>query len=110
MNILDGSLHSMVLKGDKPYMLKVVSAAAAVCIVFAIIKSRHIVKYLFFSAIEGLTALFAVNFIGEFIGVGIRFNWFSLAAGVIGGIPGIIYLLVCDILAAALSSLPHIFS
>ena len=83
-------------------MFRIVCVIAAVLLLFVMLKSRHIVKALLISAVSGLAALFAVNFIGNFIGVHIPFNWFSALSGVLGGVPGMIFLLVCEILTVTL--------
>lgn len=79
-------------------MFRIVCVIAAVLLLFVMLKSRHFVKAVLFSVVSGLAALFAVNFVGNFIGVHIPLNWFSALAGVLGGVPGIIFLLVCEIL------------
>lgn len=83
-------------------MLRIVCVIAAVLLVFVMLKSRHFIKAVLFSAVSGLAALFAVNFIGNFISVHVPFNWFSALSGVLGGVPGIIFLLVCEILTVVL--------
>ena len=79
-------------------MFKLVSGVSAAVIILTMIKSKHFIKALLFSGVQGMTALFAVNFIGDFISVHIPMNAFSLSAGVIGGLPGVIYLLICEII------------
>lgn len=79
-------------------MFQLVSAVSAVIILFSMIKSHHFIKAILLSCIQGMAALFAVNFIGDFISVHIPMNVFSLSAGAIGGLPGVIYLLVCEII------------
>ncbi len=77
----------------------IMSVCCAV-ILFAMYKTHRFFRSLFLSALQGTVSLFAVNFIGEFIGVHIAFNWFSLLAGAVGGLPGIIFLLISDIMCA----------
>lgn len=79
-------------------MLKIVTAAAGMVILFAMIKSKHIVKSLLLSSLQGLAALFAVNLVGEFIGIRLAVNWFSLAVSAVGGLPGVIFMLLCRII------------
>ena len=83
-------------------MFRIVCVIAAVLLLFVMLKSRHFVKAVLLSAVSGLAALFAVNFIGNFIGVHIPFNWFSALSGALGGVPGMIFLLVCEILTVTL--------
>lgn len=79
-------------------MFKVIIAVSALVIIFAMIKTHHVVKALLFSAIHGLAALFAVNLIGNFIGVHIPINFFSLAVLAAGGVHGAVFLLISEIL------------
>lgn len=77
------------------YFILVISA---IIILISMLRSHHFVKSMFLSVFQGITAMFAVNFIGEMINVHIPMNWFSLSIGTIGGLPGIIFLLINDIL------------
>ena len=81
-------------------MFVFVMAVCALVIFFAMLKTKHFVKCVLLSAFQGLIALFAVNFVGEFINVHLSVNWFSLGIGAVGGLPGVIYLLICDIMCA----------
>lgn len=71
-----------------------------VVIISALFSSKHFIKSFLLSALQGLSALFAVNFIGDFIGVHLALNWFSAAVSAAGGLPGVIFLLISDILLA----------
>ena len=66
-------------------------------ILFSMIKSGSFFKSLLLSAIQGITAVFAVNLIGEFIGVHIAVNAFSGLVSAVAGLPGVIFLLVSNI-------------
>lgn len=68
-------------------------------ILVAMLRTHHFVKSFVLSALQGLTALFAVNFIGDFINVHLPFNWFSAVVGAVGGLPGIIFLLINSIVS-----------
>ena len=61
-------------------------------------KTRHFFKALILSVLQGGAALFAVNFIGSFIDVHIPLNWFSMAVSGAGGLPGVILLLVSEVI------------
>ena len=70
----------------------IICTAAVLCTVIllaAMKKSGHFFSALFLSAIEGITALFAVNAAGAFTGVTLCVNRLTLASGVIFGVPGI---------------------
>lgn len=79
-------------------MFYFVLVISAIIILISMLRTQHFIKSFFLSAFQGLTAMFAVNFIGEMISVHIPMNWFSLSVGAIGGLPGIIYLLINDII------------
>ena len=68
-------------------------------IIISIIKSHHFFGSLFLSALQGIIALFAVNFAGGFIALHLNVNVFSLLVSAFGGLPGVIFLVVNDIVA-----------
>ena len=80
-------------------MFEFVLIISAIIIVFSMIKSHHFFKVLFLSAFQGIIAVFAVNFIGDIINVHIMVNWFSIAVSAAGGLPGVIFLLVNDMIS-----------
>ena len=57
-------------------------------------KSGHFIKSLFLSAIQGITAVAAVNLAGLITGVSIGVNVFNLIFACLAGIPGVILILV----------------
>ncbi len=77
-----------------------IMSLCGVAILITMYKTHKFFRSLFLSALQGTVALFAVNFIGEFIGLHIALNSFSLLVGTLGGLPGIIFLLVSDIMCA----------
>ena len=79
-------------------MFNLILVISGIAILVSMLRSHHFVKSLFLSAFQGITALFAVNFIGEMISVHISMNWFSLTIGAVGGLPGIILLLINDVI------------
>ena len=83
-------------------MLKVIAVFSFIIIFIVMIKSHHVAKAVIFSLLQGLTALFAVNFIGGFIGVHIPVNLFSLGTAAIGGVSGSIFLLITEIIILCL--------
>ena len=80
-------------------MFEIVLVISAVVIIITLIGSQHFFKSLFLSAFQGIIALFAVNFIGDIINIHLMLNWYSLGVSMIGGLPGVIFLLVNDIVA-----------
>lgn len=81
---------------DKIFILML--AAAGAIIVVGLIKSGHFIKLLLLNALSGTAALFAVRFIGEIIGTNLPLNVFTFSVGAVGGTPGVIYLLLMDVL------------
>ena len=74
----------------------IISVSAAV-VLFSMIKTHHFFKSFMLSLVQGIAALFAVNLIGDFLNVHIALNMFSVSVGVLGGLPGIIFLLISNI-------------
>lgn len=83
-------------KGISLIMVYAVFTVSSLIILFSMYKSGHFCKSFFMSLLQGLSSLFAVNFIGSFISVRLALNLFSTAVSVIAGLPGVIFLLVCD--------------
>ncbi|MBO5935065.1 MAG: pro-sigmaK processing inhibitor BofA family protein [Clostridia bacterium] len=79
-------------------MYIVVMVACGIIILFAMIGTHRFFSSLMMTAIQGIIALFSVNFIGDFLNIHISLNWFSLIVGVLGGLPGIILLLLNNLL------------
>ena len=80
-------------------MVYAVFIVSSLIILFAMYKSGHIIKSVLLSVLQGGCALFAVNFIGGFISVHLPLNIFSIAASSVGGLPGVIFLLVYDLVS-----------
>lgn len=78
-------------------MIYAVFAFSTIIILFAMYKTGHFFKSLLLSAFQGISALFAVNLIGNFIGIHLSLNIFSISASSLFGMSGVIYLLVCNI-------------
>lgn len=81
-------------------MFVAVMVVCTALVLFTMLKTHYLCRCILLSVFQGLTALFAVNFVGEFISVHLPVNWFSLSVGAVGGLPGIIFLLICDIMCA----------
>jgi len=63
-----------------------------------VIKTKRFFAAVFISVLQGIGSLFAVNFIGSFIGVHLAVNAFSLAVSSIAGTSGVVLLLLSQIL------------
>ena len=68
-----------------------------IVIFISYIKSKRFFTALFLTAMQGICALFAVNFIGKFIDVHIPVNYYTIGISSIGGVSGVILMLLCDI-------------
>ncbi len=82
-------------------MIKLICFAGIVFAIVSLIvmkKSKHFFKAFFLTLIEGMGALLAVNASGLLTGVTLSINALTLSTGAIFGCPGIIMLLICDIL------------
>ncbi len=71
-------------------------------ILAAMAGSRKFFRTLLLSALQGIAAFFAVNFIGSFFGISLPLNIPSLALSALGGIPGVVLLLLMQALCAAI--------
>lgn len=81
-------------------MFVVIMVSCAAFVFLSMLRTHHLFRCILLSVFQGVTALFAVNFLGEFINVHLPVNWFSVGVGAVGGLPGIIFLLICDIMCA----------
>lgn len=63
-------------------------------------KEHHIIKGVFLTALQGICAFFAVNFVGSFFSVHLNLNIFSAVLSTLGGTPGVIFLLLMNIITS----------
>lgn len=78
-------------------MVYAVFVISSVIIIFMMYKTGHIIKSVLLSTLQGVSALFAVNFIGGFLCIHLPLNAFSVVSSAVGGLPGVIFLLVYDL-------------
>lgn len=71
---------------------------SAACILIACFKSRHFIKYILLSALSGLAAFFAVQLLGTVTSISLPCTPLTLTISGIGGVPGVILLLILDLL------------
>ena len=71
-------------------------------IIISFFKSGHFIINCILSVFQGLSALFAVNFIGGFTGLHLSVNVFSLLVSCISGLPGVIFLTVSNLISVLL--------
>lgn len=73
-----------------------VAVCALLAILGAIMRCGHPFKAVFLTALQGIAAIFAVKILGEFTGVGLPVNWYTLSVGCICGTPGVIMILMLN--------------
>lgn len=82
--------------------LKVALVAAACIAVIPIavtaITAKRGFSALILSALQGIVAIFAVNLVGMAIGTSLAVNWYSLGAGAVLGAPGVISMLLLNVI------------
>lgn len=78
--------------------LWIMAAVILLIIGIAAGRSKHPIRTSFISAVAGISALGAVNMLAPFTGVGITLNWFTSFVAVVLGAPGIIGLLLLNVL------------
>ncbi|MBQ8227919.1 MAG: pro-sigmaK processing inhibitor BofA family protein [Clostridia bacterium] len=84
-------------------MVSLLAFSGVVCAFISLLamkKSKHFVKSLFLTAIQGLTALMAVNASGILTGVNLSLNALTIGSGVVFGTPGIVMNLLIKIILA----------
>lgn len=79
-------------------VLVLFSVIAVFFIMRAMIKSGNVLKSLVVSALQGVSALFALNIIGAVTGITLSVNAFSMILTAVMGIPGVILLLLTNII------------
>ena len=62
-----------------------------------VLKTKKVIPAVILSVLQGVGSLFAVNFIGSFIGVHLSVNAFSLVTSSVLGASGVIMLLISQI-------------
>ncbi|MCR5485221.1 MAG: pro-sigmaK processing inhibitor BofA family protein [Clostridiales bacterium] len=71
---------------------------SALVVLTAMVRSRSFFKTLFLSVIQGTAAIFAVNAAGLLTGVTMPVNWYTLGFGAVFGAPGVISMLISEII------------
>ena len=65
-------------------------------ILFSFFKTKRFISAFVINLLQGICALFAINFLGQYISVHIPINGWTLGISSSGGISGVIMLLLCD--------------
>lgn len=76
-----------------------IMSLSGIIILFTMIGTHRFFRSLIMSAMQGIIALFAVNFIGGFTGLHLSVNFFSLLVSCISGLPGVILLVVNNLIS-----------
>ncbi|MDR2524653.1 MAG: pro-sigmaK processing inhibitor BofA family protein [Oscillospiraceae bacterium] len=74
------------------------AAVGGLALLLAVLRSGRPLRNLLLSAVSGLAALLAVNALGTLAGISLAVNWFSLGVSAAGGAPGVISLLLADVI------------
>lgn len=80
------------------YLILAVCLISAFIILFVCKKTGFCLKNLFLSSVSGLGSLFLLNMLTDFTAVSVSINYLSLAISTFFGIPGVIGLVVSQIL------------
>ncbi len=73
-------------------------SCAVLTVFIAMLKTGHFFKALFLTCLQGVAAVFAVNAVGLLTGVTLAVNWYTLSTGAVFGTPGVISLLLLDVI------------
>ena len=73
-------------------------ALCVTVIIVTVFKTKRVIAATLLSVFQGIGSLFAVNFIGSFIGVNLSVNAFTITLSALGGIPAVILLLISGVL------------
>ena len=79
-------------------LLYALGGGGALAILVSMLRSRKLIRYLLLSAMSGVAALYAVNAVGLLTGMRLAVNWLTLGVSAAGGVPGVVALLLGDIL------------
>ena len=78
--------------------LYALAAGGGLAILLSLLRSRRMFRYLLLSVVSGVAALFAVNAVGMLLPTRLAVNWFTLGVSAAAGPPGVIALLLADVL------------
>ncbi|MPN42854.1 hypothetical protein SDC9_190412 [bioreactor metagenome] len=67
---------------------------SAIILLISFIKSKHFFKCLFFSILQGVVAVAAVNVAGFLTGIRLAVNWYTLGFSALFGTPGAIAIML----------------
>lgn len=70
---------------------------AGMLIVVSMLRSKRFFSALLVSALQGIVALFAADFIGGFVSVNLPVNGYTVLMSAIGGIPAVIFIVLLGV-------------
>ena len=70
---------------------------AGMIIVVSMLRSKRFFSALLVSALQGIVALFAADFIGGFVSVNLPVNGYTVLMSAIGGIPAVIFIVLLGV-------------
>lgn len=73
-------------------------AVVGLAIMVSMIRTKRFFSVLLLTVMQGLVALFAAKYVGGFFGIGPSINYHTLALSAVGGIPGVIFLFIAEII------------
>ncbi len=76
-------------------------SCAALTVQISMLKTGRFAKAAFLTCLQGVASLFAVNAVGLLTGVTVAVNWYTLGTGAVLGTPGIVSLLLLDVIFSA---------
>jgi len=79
-------------------LLCALAGGGCLAILASMLRSRKLVRYLLLSVLSGVAALYAVNAVGLLTGLRLSVNWLTLGISAAGGVPGVVALLLGDVL------------
>ena len=85
---------SLALKASLVLIIGIFSIIFLLTVVFA----KHSIRSIFLCALQGICSLFAVNLIGLSCDVSLAVNWFSLGISALLGTPGVITMLIFNLI------------
>ena len=85
---------SLALKASLVLIIGIFSIVFLLTLVF----SKNSIRSIFLCALQGLCSLFAVNLIGLTMDVSLAVNWFSLGVSALLGTPGVITMLLFNLI------------
>ena len=78
-------------------LLYALTGGGTLAILASMIRARKLVRYLLLSVASGVAALYAVNAVGLLTHMRLAVNWLTLGISAAAGPPGVIALLLADI-------------